>query len=275
MKIAVLSGKGGAGKTMLAVNLANIAENATYIDCDIEEPNGHLFFKPQQITQKQVYTYIPNFEKTKCTGCKKCVEFCHFNALAYVKEKPMLFTEVCHSCGGCELVCPKKAITKIARPIGIIEKGQYKNIQIITGILNPNEASGIPIIHQLLQEDQKDITIIDCPPGSACPVVESINNADFCLLVVEPTIFGFHNFKMIYELVQILNKKFAIVINKEEGKFYPLEDFCKQKNIAIYAHIPFDKKLAENIANGVIISNENNELKNIFQNILYKIGQEL
>lgn len=275
MKIAVLSGKGGAGKTMLAVNLANTAGNAVYIDCDIEEPNGHLFFKPQQITKKEVYTFIPNIDQSKCIGCRKCVDFCHYNALFFVKEKPMLLTEICHSCGGCELVCPEKAITEIPRPIGVIEKGYYKNIHVITGILNPNEASGIPIIHALLQEDKKNITIIDCPPGSACPVIESIQDADFCLLVVEPTIFGFHNFKMIYELVQILHKKFAIVINKEEQTFLPLEDFCKKNNIPILAKIPFQKDLAESIANGTIISNENKKLKDIFQNILHNIGQTL
>lgn len=275
MRIAILSGKGGAGKTMLAVNLANTAGNATYIDCDVEEPNGHLFFKPEQITQNEVYTFIPTFDATKCTGCRKCVNFCHFNALAYVKEKPMLFTEVCHSCGGCQLVCPEKAISEIKRPIGVIEKGKHNTINVITGILNPNEASGIPIIHNLLQENDTSLTIIDCPPGSACPVMESISNADFCLLVVEPTIFGFHNFKMVYELVQIVNKKCAVIINKEEKPFSLLDDFCKENNIPIFAKIPFQKELAESIANGSIISDNNEELKEIFQDILHKIGKSL
>ncbi len=173
MKIACLSGKGGAGKTMIAVNLAAAAKRATYIDCDVEEPNGRLFLKPQEVSGMPVSILLPDFDAEKCSGCRKCVDFCRFHALLYIKEKPMIFGEACHSCGGCMLVCPEKAIREEPKPIGVLETGRHKNIKVVTGILNPGEASGVPVIKEALKQAE-GTTIIDCPPGSACSVMESV-----------------------------------------------------------------------------------------------------
>lgn len=272
MKIACLSGKGGAGKTLVAVNLAAAAGNATYIDCDVEEPNGRLFLKPQNIKEQEVATLLPEFDRETCNGCKKCVEFCRFHALMYVREKPMVFAEVCHSCGGCRMVCPEGAITEQAKPIGKLEIGQSGEIRVITGILNPGEASGVPVIREALKQGEDGFTVIDCPPGSACSVMESVMDADFCVLVAEPTAFGFHNFQMVYELVTLLNKKCGVVINKQETPYEPLEAFCRERQIPVLTRIPFDPEIAALAAEGEMVSQKNEHAKQIFEDLLRQIG---
>ncbi len=273
MKIACLSGKGGAGKTLTAVNLAAAAGRSVYIDCDVEEPNGRLFLKPEKTKEKTVYTLLPEFHTDLCTGCKKCVDFCRFHALVYIKEKPMVFSEVCHSCGGCRMVCPEDAITEKAKPVGILEFGKTREIRVVTGILNLGEASGVLVIRDALkQAGEEDVVVIDCPPGSACSVMESVMDADFCILVVEPTAFGFHNFKMVYELVSLLKKKCGVLINKQDIPYAPLESFCRENEIPILARIPFDPQIAALAAEGKVISWEMEEMHNIFTGILRQIG---
>lgn len=271
MKIACLSGKGGAGKTMIAVNLAAAAKRATYIDCDVEEPNGRLFFKPQEVSGMPVSILLPDFDVGKCSGCRKCVDFCRFHALLYIKEKPMIFGEACHSCGGCMLVCPEKAIREEPKPIGVLEIGRHKNIKVVTGILNPGEASGVPVIKEALKQAE-GTTIIDCPPGSACSVMESVMDADFCVLVAEPTAFGFHNFQMVYELVSLLHKKCGVVVNKEETPYEPLMQFCREKQIPVLAEIPYQQELASLISAGEIVSERVASVKEQFERLLQKIG---
>ncbi len=271
MKIACLSGKGGAGKTFVAVNLAAAAEKCTYIDCDVEEPNGRLFFKPESVKTEVVSTLLPQFDATKCNGCKKCVEFCKFHALVYIKEKPMVFSEVCHNCGGCKIVCPEGAVSEIEKPVGVLEIGQHKDIKVVTGILNTGEASGVGVIKNALEQSD-NMTILDCPPGSACSVMETIMDVDYCVLVAEPTAFGFHNVKMVYQLVTLLGKPCGMVINKETEMYAPLEDFCKEKQIPILERIPYDVQLARYIADGEIAVEVLPEEKKRFSALLGKIG---
>ena len=270
MKIACLSGKGGAGKTLTAVNLAAVAERAVYIDCDVEEPNGRLFFQPGQVTSSQVSTLLPVFDAERCTGCKKCVQFCRFHALMYIKEKPMVFSEVCHSC--CSLVCPENAIAEREKPVGILEIGTAKNVRVVTGILNPGEASGIPIIREALKQAD-GFTVLDCPPGSACSVMECVMDADFCVLVAEPTAFGFHNFQMVYELVSLLGKPCGVVINKQDAPYEPLEQFCREQGLPILARIPYDSHLAALAATGQIVSSHSLEMNHLFSKLLEQIQQ--
>ena len=171
MKIAVLSGKGGTGKTLVSVNLAVEAKESTYIDCDVEEPNGHLFFKPDDIQEEEIKVKIPIVDDKLCNGCRKCVDFCKFNALAYINSKLIVFEEVCHSCDGCTIICPEKAITEKEKVIGKVQKGISDKVLVYTGMMNTGEASGIPIIKKLLDENKQDknkLIFIDCPPGSAC-----------------------------------------------------------------------------------------------------------
>lgn len=276
MRIAVLSGKGGAGKTMVAVNLAATAGRGSYVDCDVEEPNGRLFLKPENLQQKQAVSLLPVFDAEKCTGCRKCVEFCRFNALIYIKDKPTVFTEVCHSCGGCTLVCPENAVREETRPLGEVEWGNRGDLKVITGILNPGEASGVPVIHTALSmaEDAHGPVVIDCPPGSACSVMESVEGADRCILVAEPTAFGFHNFCMVYELSALMKKPCSVIINKMEEPYQPLEDFCREHHLPVLARIPFDHRTAELAAAGELLCEKKPEMKALFEELWKKIGGE-
>lgn len=290
MNIAVLSGKGGTGKTLLSVNMAAASKSATYIDCDVEEPNGYLFFKPEAIVEENVYVKIPEVDKELCSGCRKCVDFCKFNALAFIKKAPIVFGDICHSCGGCSLLCPENAITEKDKVIGKIEKGKYQGIDVYTGILNTGEVSGVPIIEKLLEENRKSssngevsndiegnekLSIIDCPPGSACIVMESIKDADFCVLVAEPTAFGAHNLEMVYELVSLFGKPFGVVLNKCLDGENPSEEFCKEKGIKILGRVPFEKELGELNSNAKIAARESERYNKLFKNILETVKGEV
>ncbi len=274
MKIACLSGKGGAGKTFIAVNLAAAAKKCTYIDCDVEEPNGHLFFKPQNVKSSSVNVNVPAFDEKKCDGCKKCVLACRFHALMYIKEKPIVFPEVCHDCGMCSIVCPNQAVSSTQKAIGEMRIGYHNDIKVVSGVLNVGEASGIPIIHENIKQSE-GITILDCPPGSACSVMETVMEADYCVLIAEPTAFGFHNFKMIYELAKMLKKPCGVVINKQTEEYKPLEDFCEENGLEILERILFDKKLAQTMAKNEIVAEKTENEADRFRRILAKIGEKI
>jgi MinD superfamily P-loop ATPase len=275
MKIAVLSGKGGTGKTFVSVNLACAADKAVYVDCDVEEPNGHLFLKPE-ITEKQsVAVTVPEADMSKCTGCRKCVDFCKYNALALLRDRLMIFYEVCHSCGGCILFCPEKALSKKQREIGTIETGVSDNVTVLTGCLNTGEVSGVPIIKELMEKlPEKDTVVIDCPPGSSCIVMESIREADYCILVAEPTLFGAHNLGMVYELVKLFNKPFGVVLNKCLPGENPSEKFCRGNKINILAEIPYDENLGRLNSKGLVSVRESGQYHELFRNLLYKVAKE-
>ncbi|MGI6174345.1 MAG: 4Fe-4S binding protein [Christensenellales bacterium] len=277
MRIAVLSGKGGTGKTFVAVNLASAAQNAAYIDCDVEEPNGRLFLKPENCAEREIFTRLPKFDAEKCDGCRKCVEFCEFNALVFVKDKPMVFPEVCHACGGCALVCPQKAVTEKERPIGVVQTGHYGEIDVITGILNPSEVSTIPVINAALKTGfaKGKTAVIDCPPGSGCSVMESVMASDVCILVAEPTSFGFHNFRMVHKLVTLLGKPCAVVINKEDTPYAPLEEFCAQNKAPILLRIPYSPELARLGAEGKLAYTQDEQCAAHFDSLLKAIRQEV
>lgn len=277
MRIAVLSGKGGTGKTLLSVNMAAaVSTTSQYLDCDVEEPNGHLYFKPEELITEEVNVKIPFVDPILCNGCRKCVEFCKFNALAYI-NKLIVFEDICHSCGGCTILCPENALSEKNKSIGRIEKGISENVRVLSGILNIGQASGVPIINQLLQESSKseDITIIDCPPGSACIVMESIKDADYCLLVAEPTLFGVHNLDMVVELVELFNKPYGVVINKSMNGENPVRDYCEEKGIKILEEIPFDNELGTLNSNALIATRESEKYNKIFTSILETIVMEV
>lgn len=278
MRIAILSGKGGTGKTLVSVNLASVAKDAIYVDCDVEEPNGHLFFKPENLEEEEVNVKIPQVNNALCIGCRKCVKFCKFNALAYITNKLIVFEEVCHSCGGCILVCPVKALTEKDKIIGKVQKGSSDNVAVNTGILNAGEATGIPIINNLLdyrQDISDKMVFIDCPPGSACIVMESIKDADYCILVAEPTVFGVHNLNMVYELVNLFEKHYGVVLNKCLEEENPAEKFCLEKNIKILGWIPFDSELGMLNSNAEIATREKQKYKDMFVELLDAVVREV
>ena len=277
MKIAVLSGKGGTGKTLVSVNLAAAAKEAVYIDCDVEEPNGHLFFKPEMIESEVVSIKIPYVDENLCTGCRKCVDFCKYNALAYIANKLHVFEEVCHSCGGCVLLCPEHALSEKDKSIGIVQRGISENVKVITGILNTGEASGIPIIKKLLDDidEDKGLTFIDCPPGSACIVMESIKDADYCIMVAEPSLFGAHNLSMVYELIQLFKKPHGVVLNKCLTGENPSEKFCNENGIKILATIPYTSELGTLNSNALIAVREQETYRDLFSSLLETIRKEM
>lgn len=278
MKIAVLSGKGGTGKTFVSVNLSVTAPQALYVDCDVEEPNGHLFLKPEAVSTSKVVKRLPVFDAEKCTGCRACLDFCRFNALAYIKDKPMVFKDVCHSCGGCELICKHSAVSEEAVEIGHIDVGMHNHVEVASGFLNIGEASGIAIIQGLLRHADAykgDNIVIDCPPGSACSVVESIQDADYCILVAEPTVFGAHNFEMVHELVTIMNKPCGVVINKAEEGNTLMDDICAEKGLKVIAKIPYRKETARAGANGQIAVEIDAHLREVFADLWRVITEKV
>ncbi len=278
MMVAVLSGKGGTGKTLVSVNLAAVAEKSIYIDCDVEEPNGHLFFKPENVKEEEVSVKIPVVDEGLCNGCRRCVDFCQFNALSYVKDKLIIFEDICHSCGGCVLLCPEKALTEKDKVIGKIQKGISDNVYVNTGILNTGEISGVPIISKLLDDNKgvSDVPIfIDCPPGRACVVMDSIKDADYCILVAEPTLFGVHNLNMVYELVQVFKKPFGVVLNKCLEGENPAEKFCLERDIKILGRIPFDNELGVLNSNAKIVVRESEKYRKMFSSLLETVTEEV
>ena len=278
MKIAVLSGKGGTGKTFVAVNLAAVAGSSLYVDCDVEEPNGHLFFKPEDLTEKSVSVPVPVVDTSLCTGCRTCVSFCKYNALAFIGGTVKVFDGICHSCGGCTLLCPGGAIAERPKGIGVIRTGTSGAVTVHSGVLNTGEASGVPVIRGLLETiagSPEESVVIDCPPGNACVVMESIKDADFCLLVAEPTVFGAQNLRMVHELVSLFQKPHAILLNKclPDGD-NPSEDFCREHGVPVLGAIHFTPELAALNAEAKIAVKENDKYHAIFSGLLHSILQQ-
>jgi len=276
MKIAVLSGKGGTGKTFVSTNLARVIESSIYLDCDVEEPNGHLFLRGPVLETDPVALPIPVVDDKLCDGCKKCVDFCQFNALAYTGQRVIVFDKICHSCGGCEIICPQNAIKEIPREIGKIEKRSYEDTRLYTGMLNTGEESGTSIIGNLLQKvSEEDSVVIDCPPGSSCVVMDSIKDADYCVLVAEPSIFGAHNLKMVHQLVKLFEKPLGIVLNKTLGDENPSEDYCRENGLDILLRIPWSDELGRYNAEGMIAAEQKDEYWQMFSDLLHRIEEEV
>ena len=276
MKIAVLSGKGGTGKTLVSVNMAALAGDALYLDCDVEEPNGHLFFKPLPEYEEDVKLMLPIVDDGLCNGCRKCVEFCRFNALAYIGGRLRIFEDICHSCGGCLLVCPEGALSEGEKLIGKIQYGKSGGVDVVTGIMNVGRSTGVHIIGRMIRNSGKPqkLTVIDSPPGSACVVMESIKDADYCILVAEPTIFGAHNLQMVHELVALFGKPSGVILNKCTAEPNPSEEYCINKNIPVLGKIAFDHELGELNARGEIAVYKMDGIKETFMEILGKIEEE-
>lgn len=277
MKIAVLSGKGGTGKTLVSVNLAAVIQNSLYADCDVEEPNGYLFFKPENLEITDISVKLPVVNHSLCNGCRKCVDFCRFNALAFIGDRVHTFDNICHSCGGCMMFCPTGAITERDEKVGEVQIGSSEDVKVITGIIKTGKASGTPVISAVLKEVENSdrCSIIDCPPGSACVVMESIKDADYCILVAEPTIFGAHNLKMVYDLVKLFKKPHGVVLNKCLEGENPSEQFCIENNIKILDKIYFDHELGKLNSNGFIVSREDKKYRDLFIGLLEKVKEEV
>jgi len=276
MKIAVASGKGGTGKTTVATNLALCLGETQFFDCDVEEPNANIFIKAKIKESIKVTVTIPEIDKTKCNYCGKCSEFCAYNALAVVKSKVLVFPELCHSCGGCELICPKDAVNWRERVIGKIEHGHANGIDFYHGLLNVGEMQAIPVIKALKKKvDKKRTVIIDVPPGTSCPVIESISGSDYCILVTEPTPFGLHDLKLAVEVVKHLYIPFGVIINRDGIGDKKVETYCQDENIPVLLKIPERKKIAHLYSKGIAIVSESHEWHEMFGLVFNRIQEEV
>ncbi|OQY39256.1 MAG: hypothetical protein B6229_04215 [Spirochaetaceae bacterium 4572_7] len=275
MNIAVLSGKGGTGKTTISVNLAYVAgENVALLDCDVEEPNSHLFVKNSFNKTESVGALYPVIDEDICTHCGKCGRFCEFNAILCTKKTNIIMPELCHDCGGCEIVCPVDAITFESRPVGEVRETTFNGKQpFIDGILNTGEFSSTKIIKEVLSKGLDSThRIIDAPPGSACAAVESVEGADYALVVTEPTPFALSDMKMVIEMLENMNIPTAIFINKSGESDEDVIAYADSKGIKIVGELPFKKIYGEAYAKGNILAKEFPEVNTIFKNLWKEIN---
>ncbi len=252
MKIAVASGKGGTGKTTISTNLALSLENVQLLDCDVEEPNAHIFLKPEIKKQTPVYIPVPKIDKNKCDYCGKCAEFCEFNAIAVFNKQAMVFSDLCHGCGGCLLVCPKNAIAEEYKEIGVIKKGVARDIEFVYGELNIGEPMAVPVIRRVKDEIDKDKTVnIDASPGASCPVIAAVHGSDYCILVTEPTPFGLHDLRLAVETMREMDIPLGVIINCDGIGDQKVQEYCKKESIPILLKIPMDRRIAELYSRGI------------------------
>lgn len=274
MKIAVLSGKGGTGKTTVAVSMALVIPGSQYIDCDVEEPNGFLFLKPEIKESTSVTVLVPEVDQNLCALCGACAKICQFNAIAVTKKRVLVFPELCHHCGACSLACQAYAISEIERTIGVIESDAGN--RFIQGRLIIGEPVGVPIISALKKRINPNRTaILDCSPGASCAVVRSIEGCDYALLVTEPTPFGLHDLKIAVGLVKKMGIRAGVVLNKAGLNDQLILDYCNQEDLPVMLVIPYSRKIAENYAHGILPASISPGWKDQFSMLYWRIGQEV
>ena len=257
MIISVASGKGGTGKTLVATSLAlslNDRERAQFLDCDVEEPNAHIFLKPVIERVEPVYIQVPEVDKSKCTYCSKCAEVCAYHAIAVFAQHVLVFPNLCHGCGACSYLCAEKAISEVGREVGVVERGHSDGVEFAHGKLNVGEAMPTPVIRRVKAKANRDvIVIVDVSPGTSCPVVESIKDSDFCLLVTEPTPFGLNDLILAVETVKELEVPFGVVINRAGVGDRKVEEYCLREGIPVLLTVPLDTEIARLNSRGITL----------------------
>jgi MinD superfamily P-loop ATPase len=276
--LSIASGKGGTGKTTVAVNLALSLENVQLLDCDVEEPNDHLLLHPKVRETKPVYVWVPVVDENKCDYCGECARFCKFNAIFVANHKVMFFPELCSSCGGCAVVCPKSAIKERKRKIGAIKRGSVKGVELVYGQLNVGEPMATPVIKSVkrcMQPPEKGDVIVDSPPGTSCPVIEAVHGSDYCILVTEPTPFGLYDLRIAVEVVGKLEVPSGVIVNRAGIGDRKVYAFCREKAIPVLLEIPHDRRIAELYSVGKPFVLEMPEWKQKFNELFEEIKERL
>jgi MinD superfamily P-loop ATPase len=291
MRIAVASGKGGTGKTTVATSLAlSVAVDLTqtgsttsnpllFLDCDVEAPNAHLFLRPTFERRQEVGILIPQVDEIRCTYCGKCAEVCQYHAIAVLGDKVLVFPPLCHGCGSCASSCPEHAIREIPDVMGVLESGpSTSDIDFARGVMNVGEPMATPIIRQLKQwasPQPKQVVIVDVAPGTSCPVVESVRGADYLLLVTEPTPFGLHDLRLAVQVGRELNLPMGVVINREGIGDRGVDEFCETEGLPILMRIPFERAIAEGIAQGRSLVEIQPEYATAFRHVYQRIARSI
>jgi len=253
VKIAIASGKGGTGKTTVAVNLALVSgEPVQLLDCDVEAPNAHLFLAGQPEPELVVTRLVPVVDESRCNGCGQCSRFCAYHAIIVPSTVPMIFPELCHSCGGCAMICPQRALHDEPQRIGVIKKQQHGPISLIYGQLDIGVSMAPPLIRSVKAQHNRNLpAILDAPPGTSCPVVTTVSGADVVLLVTEPTPFGLHDLILAVEMVRALHLPVGVVVNRMGIGDHRVHDYCHAQDIPVLLEIPDDRQIAEQYARGI------------------------
>ncbi|WP_027718783.1 ATP-binding protein [Desulfovirgula thermocuniculi] len=277
MIVAVASGKGGTGKTTVSTSLALVAAEkgkVCFLDCDVEEPNAHIILKPRLSGQEAVRVRVPVIEQERCTLCGRCADVCAFHALVVLPQEVMVFSPMCHGCGGCWHLCPAGAIHPGWREIGQMEEGECGKIRFVHGRLKVGEAMSPPLIRAVKQRAQAGaLNIVDAPPGTSCPVVAAVEGADFCLLVTEPTPFGLHDLELAWEMVSQLGIPCGVVVNRSDGRDEPVEEFCRTRNLPLLMRLPLDRDVARGYARGIPPIAVHPAWKGHFRELLHAISE--
>ena len=292
MIIAVASGKGGTGKTTIATSLAlSLAADRKqdlpasspplFLDCDVEAPNAHLFLKPVFLERQEVGILIPHVDEAKCSHCGKCADACQYHAIAVLGKKTLVFPQLCHGCGSCTLMCPEGAISETLDVLGVLERGPTSSgVDFARGVLNIGEPMAVPVIRQLKRwanPKSGQVVIVDASPGTSCPVVEAVRGADYLLLVTEPTPFGLHDLKLAVQVARELNIPAGVVINRDQDapsidhRYPAVDDFCEHEGLPVLMRIPFERRIAEGIAQGNNLVEIHPETIPLFQQLFIQI----
>ena len=275
MQIAVASGKGGTGKTIVATSLALCASGKVqFLDCDVEAPNAHIFLDPNLTEVEQCSVIIPRIIEEKCTYCGKCRDICRFNAITIFGQTIMAFPEMCHSCLGCFLVCEDDALVRDERKTGVVESGRAGTIDFVHGRMRVGEAMGVPLIKAVKKKAHQDgLVILDAPPGTSCPFVETVSDADYVLLVTEPTPFGLYDLQLAVEVLRNMNKPCGVIINRADLGDARVETWCGEADIPVLLKIPFDRRIAEGYAHGESLVQRRPDLRHPLENLLKELVQ--
>jgi MinD superfamily P-loop ATPase len=273
MIISVASGKGGTGKTSVAVALAQSLDGPVdLLDCDVEAPNGHIFMKPRWETKETIYAQIPQVDEAKCNYCRACSQLCHFKAILVLGGTILTFPEMCHACGGCFLVCEPKALNPAQKELGEIEEGWAGAIHFVQGLLKVGEPMSPPLIREVKKRIRKDtLAILDAPPGTSCPVIQTVKGSDYTILVTEPTPFGVFDLKLAVAALETLSIPYGVILNRADIGNNEAQGYLRSKGIPLLMEIPFDRKIAEGYARGDSLIETRPELKEKFQGLFEMI----